>query len=268
MRVIVFGGSGFLGGHLVDMLIDRGHEVTVYGRASSKRMRLLKNTAVNLVYGDFSMESDFLSFIDGYDCVYHLVSATVPGNNNPQLELKKIIEPTLKLLDACVKSNVGKFIFFSSGGAIYGVPTEIPISEDAMTSPISAYGVHKLIIESYLEYYYKMYGLQYLSLRISNPYGVRQRAFSNQGLIANVLGHYLTNKAVPIYGDGSTIRDYIYVTDVVDVAEKFIHYHGQYRIFNVGSGHGTSINEIISTIEQIVGDNLKIISLKENKMYL
>lgn len=267
MKVLVFGGTGFLGSHLCEYLLKKKHEVGLYRRESSVHTANIANLLeqVQDIHGEFSQEEHFDDIVAGYDCVYHLISATVPSKNDPMTDIDAAIKPTLRLLDACVKHGVQKVVFFSSGGTVYGIPRSIPIKENHPTDPISAYGIHKLALEKYIEYYHRMFGLDYTILRISNPYGERQRAFSSQGLIANILGRYLSGEPVDIWGDGSVTRDYIYVRDMVDAAERVMRYTGEEKIFNVGSGRGYSVKEILSIVEDVVDSKIRVRNLPGRK---
>lgn len=266
MKILVLGGTGFLGSYLCEYLLKCGYEVGIYKRKNSNEINIKDfEKDLNVILGDFIEENNFNEITKGYDYIYHLISNTVPSLNKPMNDIEFTIKPTLKLLDACVKNNIKRVIFFSSGGTVYGIPKIIPVKETHPTDPISAYGIHKLMIEKYLEFYYRMYGLDYAILRIANPYGPRQKSFSNQGLIANILGKYLTHQTIDIWGDGSSIRDYIYVTDVIEAAIKVLNYTGDDRIFNIGSGKGNSVNDVINMIENIVKNEVEIRYLESRK---
>lgn len=259
MKAMVFGGTGFLGSHLCEALLKNGYEVTVYTRGKN----FIKN--VKYIYGDFSRESDFSSIIRGYDVIFHLVSCSVPSVYVPFEEIENVIKPTIRLLEACTEVGAKKIVYFSSGGTVYGIPECVPIDESHNTFPISMYGVHKLLIEKYLEYFSVNKGLKYTILRISNPYGRFEYSFVNQGLIPNLISKIFCNKAVEIWGDGSVIRDYIYVEDVATAAVRAIGYCGNYNIFNVGSGKGHSVNDILMIIKNILGINVQVSYLEGRK---
>ncbi|SEJ87827.1 UDP-glucose 4-epimerase [Propionispira arboris] len=260
MKVLIFGATGFLGSHLCEELLKKQYEVGIYFRENSTNMRNIKPFFDDLYKceGVFAEELNFDHIVKGYDIVYQLISTTVPSKNDPLEDIELTIKPMVRLIAACKRNNVKKIIFFSSGGTVYGIPHSIPIKETHPTDPISAYGIQKLVLEKYLEYYYRMFGMDYMILRISNPYGERQRPFSAQGLIANILGHYFIQHPIKIWGDGSVIRDYIYVQDVVEVAERVIYYNGCEKIFNIGSGQGHSVNEIINIIDSVIGDKVAV----------
>lgn len=267
MKILIFGGTGFLGSYLCEELLKYNYDLNLYIRKNTSNLNSINkyHEKINIIWGEFSKEESFEKITQNIDYVYHLISPTNISKVEPILDINLIIKPTLKLMDACVKNKVKKIIFFSSGGAVYGIPQNIPIKENEKNNPISAYGLQKLIIEKYLSLYYKIYGLDYSILRIGNPYGPGQKPFSNQGIIANILGCYLTNKNIEIWGDGGVIRDYIYVTDVIKAARMILNYKGNQKIFNVAFGKGYSINQIINIVEDIFKVKLKINYLKGRK---
>jgi UDP-glucose 4-epimerase len=144
-------------------------------------------------------------------------------------------------------------VFISSGGTVYGIPQRIPVPEDHPTDPIVSYGIAKLAIEKYLHLHWALHGLEYSVLRVANPYGERQRADNAQGAVAVFLKNALAGQTVEIWGDGSVTRDYVYIEDVVDAFVKAMQYDGEPRVFNVGSGQGRSLNEVLTTIEELLG---------------
>jgi UDP-glucose 4-epimerase len=190
------------------------------------------------------------------DCevVYHLVSATVPqtSNENPTLDVESNVLGTLRLLAAAREAQVKKIVFASSGGTVYGIPKEIPIKESHPTNPTSSYGITKLTIEKYLYLYSILYGLNYCILRIANAYGERQPVTGTQGVIGAFLDKALHNSEIKVWGDGSIMRDYTYIGDIVSAFVKAGTYEGDPRVFNIGAGQGHSVNDIINIIEQVI----------------
>jgi UDP-glucose 4-epimerase len=165
---------------------------------------------------------------------------------------------TLHLLQAAKKAGVKKVIFFSSGGTVYGVPQRIPISENHPTDPICSYGIQKLAIEKYLKLFHHLYGLDYAVMRMSNPYGERQRPLASQGAVAVFLYKAMLREPIEIWGDGSVTRDYVHVSDVAGVIPVLVRYSGKHKIFNIGSGKGTSLLELIKIAETITGDSIEV----------
>lgn len=260
MRILIFGGTGFLGKNLVSRLLDDGHMVGMYVRQRSLGSLFLQKNydRIRIHKGEFSEEQGFEQLVRGYDVVYHLISSTVPGIVNPLQDIETTIKPSLRLLEACVREKLKRVVFFSSGGTVYGVPKRCPLIEEESGQPISSYGIQKQALERYLLFYQYAFGLPVSILRIANPYGRYQRPFSKQGLIANMLGNYLTGNPVEVWGDGQVVRDYIYVDDVIEAAVKILNYHGHESIFNIGSGRGYSVNEIIMQLGKLLGDSLQV----------
>jgi UDP-glucose 4-epimerase len=157
---------------------------------------------------------------------------------------------TIRLLHHAVENRLQKVIFVSSGGTVYGTPTETPISESHPTDPVCSYGITKLMIEKYLALFQKLHGLDYTVLRLANPFGEGQRVSATQGAIAVFLGKVLQGDPVEIWGDGSVVRDYVYISDVVDALLLSIAPSKGGHVFNIGSGCGHSLNEVLSTIEE------------------
>lgn len=259
-KCLVFGGAGFLGIHLCKKLYEQGYEVTVYNR-SSTRLELLKKrfSKFKIIEKDFSIEKDFNNILTNVDIVFHLISTTNPANKNVLYDFESNVLPTIRLLDACIKKKIEKFIYFSSGGTVYGVPRYTPIDEGHRTDPISPYGIHKLAVEKCIEYYGLSYDLNFNILRISNPYGEEQNPFANQGVIAVFLAKALLGQSIEIWGNGNVIRDYIFVDDVIDACVRVISYKGNRKIFNIANGIGYSLNELIYIMQKQIK---KIINVK------
>ena len=256
MKCLILGGGGFLGSHLCDALLVKGYAVRIFDRSNLKRYRVFSfDEDIEWVDGDFTNQKDVAQAISGCDIIYHLVSTTLPksSNDNPIYDIETNVVSSLHLLELARKANVHKIIFISSGGTVYGIPHEVPIKENHLTDPVCSYGISKLTIEKYLHLYHSLYGLDYCILRLANPFGERQQVIATQGAVAVFLNKALTNETIEIWGDGSVIRDYIYISDVVDVMIKAIHNQEEYHLYNVGGGIGYSLNEIIDEIENVLG---------------
>jgi len=192
--------------------------------------------------------------IEGVDVVLHLVSTTLPKNSNddPIYDVQTNVVGTLQMLNAMAARNVRKIVFISSGGTVYGIPKYLPIDESHPTDPLVSYGITKLVIEKYLHLYERMYGLKAIMLRVANPYGERQRIETAQGAIGVFLHHALSGKPIEIWGDGSVTRDFIHISDVAEAFVQAVAYSGSKSVFNISSGSGTSLNELISILEEIL----------------
>jgi len=260
MRCAVFGGGGFIGSNLCEALLAHGHDVTVFDKGKSRNLDNLKQNGAILSIGDFFNPEDVRRSLVNQDVVFHLLATTVPqtSNDDSSYDVETNVIGTLKFLDLARKAQIKKIIFASSGGTVYGIPQEIPIKENHPTDPTSSYGITKLTIEKYLHLYWVLYGLDYCVLRIANAYGEKQRPTITQGVIAAFLERALQNKEVSVWGDGSVIRDYIFVTDISNALLKALSYSGAMKIFNISSGQGHSLIDVIHVIESITKRPLQV----------
>ena len=260
MKCIVIGGGGFIGSHLSEALLAEGHKVTVFDRGRSANLEMLKQKGATFCLGDFFNIDDLQRALENQDVVFHLLSTTVPqtSNEDPVYDVETNVSGTLRLLNAARDTAVKKVIFASSGGTVYGIPQEIPIKETHPTDPTSSYGIGKLIIEKYLYMYSILYGLDYCILRIANAYGERQKPAATQGAIPVFLERALRNHEINVWGDGSVMRDYIFITDVSNALVKALAYSGEMKLFNIGSGHAHSLNDVIQVMEEVTGRPLRV----------
>ena len=261
MKCLVFGGNGFLGRHLCKDLLSQGYSVRVFDRPVSERTLVLAD--VEWFEGDFTNEQDVETALEGCEIVFHLISTTLPksSNDNPVYDVESNVVGTIRMLSLAVKHGVSKVIFTSSGGTVYGVPENDFINELHPTNPICSYGISKLAIEKYLHLFHELHGLEYVVLRISNPYGEGQRTQALQGAVGVFIGRALSNQTVEIWGDGEVVRDYIHVSDVSDAFVKAMLYSGNKRILNIGSGAGTSLNKLLGAIEDATHKEVKRVYL-------
>jgi UDP-glucose 4-epimerase len=257
MKTLLLGGNGFIGSHLTDRLLETGHSVRVYDRGPSK-FRALPRDA-EYVEGELGNHGLIREALKDVEVVYHFVSTTLPktSNDDPIYDVRSNLVDTLQLLESCVETGVRKVVFASSGGTVYGIPEEVPIKEDHPTNPISSYGIVKLAIEKYLNLFHHLHGLDYTALRISNPYGPYQNPAGQQGAISVFLKHLHEGVPVTIWGDGSVVRDYVYVSDVVEALESAGGATG-HRVFNIGSGTGVSLNELLHQMAEVVGEQPEV----------
>lgn len=254
-KFVVIGGAGFLGSHLCDALLSAGHSVRLFDRVGIPWHRVFgEHENIECMQGDYTSVADIERAVAGCQIVFHLVSTTLPksSNDDPIYDVESNIVGTLRLLDAARHHGIQKVVFVSSGGTVYGIPHAIPIAESHPTDPVSSYGIGKLAIEKYLHLYQKLHGLDFAVLRLSNPFGERQRSNASQGAIAVFLNKALHNKTIEIWGDGSVVRDYLYISDVIEALIKAAIYQGEVRLFNIGSGQGKNLNEILTAIESIL----------------
>jgi UDP-glucose 4-epimerase len=249
---LLLGGAGFMGGHVVDALLEEDCRVRVFDR--TRRPSGL-HANVEFCEGEFTNCSELAAALEGCRTVFHLLATTDPktSNEDPVHDLESNLTATVRLLELIRNSSVQKIVFASSGGTVYGVPATVPIPEHHETKPICSYGIHKLAIEHYLALYHRLYGLDYCVLRISNAFGERQRPKASQGAVAVFLDKALRGEEIDVWGDGSVVRDYVYIRDVADALCRAARHEGSPRQFNIGSGRGLSVNEVILSIESLVG---------------
>lgn len=256
MKALVLGGSGFIGSHIVDRLLLDGHSVRVFGRRSEAcRDSLIE---VEYVVSSFDNKQALSEALDGIDIVYHLISSTIPSTSNdqPVFDITSNLVNTVHLLDLMRDSGVQRIVYLSSGGTVYGTPEVIPIPEGHGLKPLCSYGVVKVAVENYLFMYQKLYNIEPLILRVSNPYGERQSGIHSQGVIGAFMKKTIADIGLEVWGDGHVVRDFIYVKDLADLCVLA----GRSRktgIYNAGSGSGHSIRDIISLIETVTGKSLK-----------
>ncbi len=252
MKTLVLGGCGFIGSHIVDQLVASGHSVRVFDRYPEKYREPVRGVDYN--FGDFRDTMALIEALVDVELVFHLVSATFPGTAelDPQADVRDNILPTLSLLDAMAKFGVHRLLYLSSGGTVYGIPNTVPTPETHPLRPINSYGIVKVTIEHYIELYRRTRRLLPIIIRPSNPYGPRQGHVGVQGVITTFLNRIARNEPIEVWGDGSVVRDYLYVEDLarlcVTAADS-----GKVGVYNGGSGQGTSVREIITYIEQATG---------------
>ena len=260
MKCLVLGGGGFIGKHLCEGLLAKGYQVRVLDRPHLDLDDARSLTSkVEWLEGDFTNEVDVAAALAGCRWVFHLVSTTLPknSNENPLYDLESNVASTLRLLDLTRHGDaVRKIIFVSSGGTVYGVPRQTPIPENHPTEPVCAYGIGKLAVEKYLELYRILHGLDYAVLRLANPYGEYQRTHGAQGAIPIFMHQALNHETIEIWGDGSVIRDYIYIGDAVAALIRVMSHDGPQRVFNIGSGIGTSLNELVRILQDVTGQTI------------
>jgi UDP-glucose 4-epimerase len=188
------------------------------------------------------------------DSVIHCISTTVPATSasNPIYDIQSNLIATVELLQLMQAQNIHRLVYLSSGGTVYGNPITSPVLETSPLNPISSYGAVKVAIEKFIEVSHRSWGIKPLILRPSNPFGERQGHNGVQGLISTVLQNIIHSKPTVIYGDGTAVRDYIYVKDVAEFACKALS-SDQFGIYNVGSAQGLSINQVIAAIERVTG---------------
>jgi UDP-glucose 4-epimerase len=256
LNCVVLGAAGFIGRNLSMHLAGRVRHLRTFARQNFPWDRA---SGVECVDGDFGDAQAVRSAVAGCDVVFHLINATNPAsaNENKILDANANIINTIQMLEVCREEKVGRIVFTSSGGTVYGIPSVVPTSETSSTRPITAYGISKLAIENYLHLFNYLYGLEYRILRISNPFGPYQTSSKSQGVIAAFLERALAGKPVDVWGDGTVQRDYVYIDDVSTALELAAVHSGPSTLFNIGSGRARSINNLISEIRESLGINVE-----------
>ncbi len=245
MNSLILGGCGFIGSHLAERLVDEGHRVRLYDRSPNRFRRA--PWRAEYVEGEFGNHGLLREAVRGMEVVFHFVSTTLPktSNDDPAHDVRSNLVETVQLLEICVEAGVRKVVYASSGGTVYGPPRSIPITEEHPTEPISSYGVVKLAVEKYLGLFRHLHGLDYAALRISNPYGPYQDPERQQGAVGVFLNRLRLGEPITIWGDGGVVRDYLYISDLVDALVLAAERETPHRLFNVGSGAGASLKELL-----------------------
>ncbi len=249
---LVIGANGFLGSHLTDALSAAGHAVTAFDRFSSQEPTFDRSRAT-VLRGEFLSRGDLEAAVAGQQLVFHFLSSTNPATaeSDPTLDIRTNVAQTVELLEACVAAGTQHIYFASTGGAIYGPQGKADYTEDDHTLPVSPYAIGKLAIENYLRYFRIVHGLQSTILRISNPYGTRQRPHKRQGLIPIALRQIVLGRPVDQFGDGSMVRDYLYVEDLVQMILALVSATPTSDTYNLGSGHGHSVIEVLDALRRV-----------------
>jgi UDP-glucose 4-epimerase len=255
--ILILGGNGFLGKALSQRLIGQNRRIHRLLRTPTTSLGSLDN----IHRGSIDDTSVVAGLLQECDTVFHLASATTPGSSafSPAMEAELNLTPSLKFLQIMQDHSDKHLIFISSGGTLYGNPEAALVTESAPLAPLSYHGAGKIALETFIRTFSQLSHNHVTVLRPSNFYGPGQPLRSGFGLIRTMLEHVRCNKPMEIWGDGETVRDYLYIDDMVNACcmahEKK---SGGYRILNTGSGTGYSINQVHALVEQITGKALKI----------
>lgn len=263
MKTIILGAAGFIGRNLAEKLAKKeGDPITLVDRNGDvlREMKGQKGSRIQIKEMDLVRQENYDEVLLGQDVVYHLISTTVPTTSNQQIpqEISDNVELTSRLLESCVRCGVKKVVYLSSGGTVYGMNQVCPLREGMETNPISSYGVQKVMNEKLLYLYQYLYGLDYRIIRLSNPFGPYQRPNGILGAVTTFTYKALKGEEIVVYGDGSVVRDYIYIEDAVKAILNIADDEGEDRLYNVGSGMGTSLCQLLKIIEDTLGLTLKI----------
>ncbi len=253
MKALVLGGSGFIGSHIVNRLLASGSSVAVLDVVEHS------NALVKSYVGQLEDPDLLRSAIAGQDVVFHTVSTTVPGTSMSSIEfdISSNLISLVHVLETMIDRGVQRIVYLSSGGAVYGNPNSYPVDEEHPLNPISSYGVVKVASENYLNMFQQLHGLQPFIVRPANAYGPGQNLLKPQGVIGHFLARGLRGQKLEIWGDGSVRRDYVFISDLVDLIMLGVEQQAQ-GIFNVGAGQDFSILDILQVVENAFGRKLDV----------
>lgn len=254
MKILVTGGAGFIGSHLVDALVEQGHEVVVIDNLSTG---FRKNVNPRARLYEISTGDDGL--VEVFDrerpqiVSHHAAQVDLRKSvTDPAFDARENILGSLNVIVNSIRLGVKKLIYASSGGAVYGEPQYLPVDENHPVNPISQYGVSKHAVEHYLYLYALHYGLNYVALRYGNVYGPRQNPFGEAGVVAIFARQMLRGEQPTIFGRGDKTRDYTHISDVVE-ANLLALKRGRNAIYNIGTGVETSDQEVFDTLAEALG---------------
>ena len=265
MNILVTGGAGFIGSHIVDAYINNNHNVVIIDDMSRGRKEFINPKAT---FHQISISDPRLANIIQKESIevinHHAAQISVTDSvKNPVKDAESNIIGTLQLLQNAVECGIDKFIFASTGGAIYGEQDYFPAREDHPQKPTSPYGLSKLSVEGYLKFYKEQYGLKSIIFRYGNVFGPRQNPNGEAGVVAIFNNRLLKGQAPIINGDGEQTRDYIFVRDVVNANLLALKLNGS-DTFNVGTGQETSVNELTHLILEVAESNIDVQTSKKN----
>ncbi|MBI4769842.1 MAG: NAD-dependent epimerase/dehydratase family protein [Chloroflexi bacterium] len=257
MKILVTGGAGFIGSHVADALIAAGHEVVIVDNLSTGRESNLNPKAKFIKMDIRDPRLDEVFAAERPEIVDHHAAQTAVSRSvaEPLFDTEVNINGSINLLECARRRGVRKFIYISTGGAVYGEPEYLPCDEDHPISPICPYGASKHTVEHYLFMYKELYGLDYTVLRYANVYGPRQDPHGEAGVVAIFAGRMLRGQPVTINGSGEQERDFVYVGDCAR-ANLLALGDGRSGIFNISVGLGTNINHICAELTAITGYRL------------
>ena len=255
MKVLVTGGAGFIGSHIVDQLLAEGHQVVVVDDLSTGSLDNVNPQASFVRLSVLDGELLGLFEREKFDAALHLAAQTIVGSSleHPDIDARVNVLGTLQVLEGCRQHGVERIIFASTA-AVYGDVTELPVPEEAPGQPASFYGLSKLTAERYIQMYHALYGLNYLILRYANVYGERQGDRGEGGVVSIFAGCLCRNNRLNIYGDGGQTRDFVYVGDVAAANVAAVTTPQTNRILNISSQTETSVNELAALFAEIAGE--------------
>jgi len=263
LRVFLTGGAGFIGSHVSRVLLEAGHEVTVFDNLSRGRRELVPAGAA-FIHADLADEATVTEALRGHDAVIHLagfLEVAVSVQKPVDFAVNNIVN-SVKLLESMRRAGVGKIVF-SSSATVYGVPERLPLREDApLGMQANPYGATKVSVEVFLGVYHKLYGFDCVALRYFNPYGPNELCDPETHAVPNIVRAALERRPVPLYWKGEQVRDYIYVEDLARAHVQPLSVTG-FEVFNVGSDVGTKVIDVVRIVSRILGYEAPIDDLGE-----
>ena len=259
MKILVTGGAGFIGSHIVDQLLAAGHEVVVLDDLSTGALQNVAAAAkfINMDILDGNLLNVFEREL--FDGVCHLAAQTIVGSSleHPDVDARVNVLGTLQVLEGCRSTGVDRIIFASSA-AVYGDTALLPVPEDAPKQPASFYGLSKLTAEKYIQMYHELYGLHYVILRYANVYGERQGDRGEGGVVSIFSRAVRRNEGLRIFGDGEQTRDFVYVGDVAAANVRALTTTATDQVLNVGTQTETSVNLLTELLAEVSGAQVPV----------
>lgn len=255
---LVAGGGGFIGANLVRALVRKGQRVKVVGRSLKPPNNIASSQYIQMDLLGAPVDHPFF---DDIGAIVHVASTTIPATSMQDMtfDITSNCSIALRLLDIAAKHGSPSFVFVSSGGTVYGIPKALPVSEDHPTDPINSYGISKLAIEKYVQLYARSTGIRGISLRVANPYGPEQLVGTPVGALASFVRKAIAGESIEIWGDGTTVRDFIHIDDVADAILVALERQTvQSGTYNVGTGIGASLNDLIGIVQSCKGTALDV----------
>jgi UDP-glucose 4-epimerase len=260
-RHLILGGTGFIGRHVALLLARAGHRITVASR-TPPGFAFPGDVAARIAWRPMDLAApDWDRLTDDADVVHHYAWTSIPAEAeaNQSDDLRMNVGATIGLLDALQRRGSGRVVFASSGGTVYGAQRGAPANEDHPLAPVTAYGIAKAAAERCMQRYRVMGGLDCRIARIANPYGAGQSTARGLGAVTTFLDHALNGRRIVIWGDGRIVRDYVHISDVAAcLAALACAPRTDAHVFNIGSGIGTSLNEIITQLEHRLGRRIAV----------
>lgn len=269
-KCLILGGNGFIGSHLAESMLNHDFSVRVIDRCKEPmNLSNIKDEIEYIICDLINEKTKLRKAMENIDILflYHTFSTPISTIHDPINDIKLTVIETLKIIDMAGKEGIKKIIFPSSGGTVYG-DIKNKVDEEFQTNPTSPYGISKLMIEKYLEYYKKKYDIDYKIVRYSNVYGEKQNPTGNHGIIPIFLNKIINNEKPLVFGDGSAVRDYIYVKDAISATVLVALKESKFDIYNIGSGKGYSIKNLIDIMSNVVKRKIQVVKKPEVKNFV